>query len=376
MSSPAVHDGRVLALVNQVDAPYVVALDASDGSVAWVSEPMMAGPGYYTNATAVVARGLLLAGFSPAEGDPEGLGGITLYDARSGALVKRVFAIPADDDAAGYSGGGIWTAPAVDDAGYTYAGTSNPYSKTIEHPNTNAILKIDIDKRRPTFGTVVGSYKGLVEQYDPVVRQVIDPICEAVGHDPNLQLILGNSAPCLELDLDFGSPPNLFRDADGRLLVGELQKAGVFHAVDTRDMSGAWKATVGAPCAACNAAAWAFDGTVVGASSPVGTMFSLGRDDGAVRWASPIADGTHYQSTSVAGGVAFTVDNAGNLLAWDSATGVPLLRRPVQGDLPPDGVAVAAGLSSSGIAIAHGLVMVATGNSVVAYRTPGVALPL
>ena len=363
----------VLALVSQLDAPYVLALSAADGSVLWRSAPIVEGAGYYTNATPVITNGLLLAGFSPAEGDPKGRGGIAIFDAVTGDLLKRVYAIPDADVARGYAGGGIWTAPAVDEAhGYAYAGTSNPYSKKIEHPNTNAVLKIDINPDRETFGTVVGSYKGLIEQYDPAVRQAVDPVCQAVGDDPNLQLVVGDSAPCLQLDLDFGAPPNLFRDAHGRLLIGDLQKAGVYHAADAGSMTGVWKSTVGASCPACNAAAWAFDGSLVGASSPVGTLVSLGAQEGAVGWASPIGDGTHYESTSVAGGAAFTADNAGVLHAWDLATGVPLLKRPVQADAGADGVAAA--VSSAGIAIASGEVIVATGNVVVAYRPLSLAL--
>jgi hypothetical protein len=95
----------------------------------------------------------------------------------------------------------------------------------------------------------------------------------------------------------------------------------------------------------------------------MGTELRIGADDGAIQWASPIVDGTHYQSTSVAGGVAFTVDNAGDLLAWDVATGVPLLRRPMAADTDGN----PAGLSSSGVAIAGGLVIAAAGNAVVAY---------
>ena len=44
-----------------------------------------------------------------------------------------------------------------------------------------------------------------------------------------------------------------------------------------------------------------------------------------------------------------------------------LLHHPVQADLPADGVALAAGVSSSGVAVGNGMVIVATGNSVVAY---------
>jgi len=374
VSSPAVTPDAVLSLVNQVGAPYVLALSrtpAANGEprVLWRSEPIVEGDGYYTNATAVVTNGLLLAGFSPAEGDPDERGGIAIFDAGTGRLLTRVYSIPQAAFDKGYAGGGIWTAPAVDaEHGYAYAGTSNPYSKKIEHENTNAILKIDVDPTRATFGEVVGSYKGLIEQYDPALRQAADPLCEAAGEDPNLQLVVGDSAPCLQLDLDFGAPPNLFRDSTGRLLVGDLQKAGVYHAADAGSMQPAWKTVVGGSCPACNAAAWASHGTaVVGASSPGGAMLSLARDNGSVTWASPIADGTHYQSTSVAGGVVFTVDNAGNLLAWDEASGVPLLRRPVAVDAGDSAV----GVSSSGVAIASGMVIVAAGNDVVAYAPMG-----
>lgn len=369
VSSPAVTDDSVLALVNQQGSPYVLALSRRPGAdgnprVLW-RRTIIEGPGYYTNATPVVTNGLVLVGFSPAEGDPDERGGISIFDTRTGRLLERVYTIPQAAFEEGYAGGGIWTAPAVDEAnGYAYAGTSNPYSKKIEHENTNAIIKIDIDPRRSTFGEIVGSYKGLIEQYDPALRQAIDPVCDNFGEDPNLQLILGDSAPCLQLDLDFGAPPNLFRDSSGRLLVGDLQKAGVYHAVDAASMDGVWKATVGGSCAACNAAAWASDdGAVVGATAPGATMVSLGQDRGDLRWASPIADGTHYQSTSVAGGVVFTVDNLGTLHAWEEATGLPLLKRPVQADV----AGTAAGVSSSGIAIASGMVIVATGSAVVAY---------
>ena len=55
------------------------------------------------------------------------------------------------------------------------------------------------------------------------------------------------------LDLDFGASPNLFRDASGRLVLGDLQKAGVYHAVYTDQMTSAWQTTVSVPCFSCNA---------------------------------------------------------------------------------------------------------------------------
>ena len=368
VSSPAVTNDLVIGLVNQTTSPYPIAVSRRDGTVVWRGEAMRSGPGYYTNATPVVYDGLVLAGYSPAEGDPTGRGGVAIYDVETGALVTRVNVVPDDAFAKGYAGAGVWTAPAVDTkGGYAYVGTGNPYSKTIEHENTNAIVKIDLDRARETFGTVVGSMKGNVEQYDSAFRDGIDPVCTALGDDPNLQLVVGNSAPCLQLDLDFGAPPNLFTDDSGRLLIGDLQKSGVYHVADAGTMDRAWSATVGVSCAACNAAASAWDGdSLYVASSPVDAMWSL-TEAGAPNWASPIADGTHYQSVTSAGGAVFTIDNLGNLLAWDSATGVPLLRRPLTADVPDPSMPPVA-LSSSGLAVASGTVYVAAGNAVIAYR--------
>lgn len=369
VSSPAVTGESVIGLVNQSDGPYAIAVSRKDGTVQWRSEPLKAGAGYYTNATPVVYDGLILAGYSPAEGDPTGVGGVAILDAATGALVTRAEVVPADDFAQGYAGGGVWTAPAIDTAtGYAYAGTGNPFSKKIEHPNTNAIVKIDVRRDRPTFGAVVGALKGNIEQYAPVFRDLVDPVCDAVGEDPSLQLVVGNSAPCLQLDLDFGAPPNLFTGPDGRLLIGDLQKSGVYHVGDAATMAPAWSATMGATCPACNAAATAWDraGSIYGVSAPGDVMMSLS-DGGAYQWVSPVGDGTHYQSTTSAGGAVFTIDGYGLLLAFDAATGAPLLKRPVLADLPA-GTQPPVAISSSGIAVASGTVYVAAGNAVVAYR--------
>lgn len=371
VSSPAVTGNLVIGLVNQLTGPYAIAVSRADGAVVWRSPALQSGAGYYTNATPVVHEGLVLAGYSPAEGDPQGRGGIAFIDVATGALVKRMDAVPDAAYAQGYAGAGVWTAPAIDTKrGYAYVGTGNPYSKKIEHEYTNAIIKVDVDRDRATFGTVVGSLKGNVEQYDPRLRELVDPACEALGEDPNMQLIVGDSAPCLQLDLDFGAPPNLFTDATGRLLIGDLQKSGVYHVADATTMARAWSTIVGVSCAACNAAATAWDraGSLYGVGNPGDEMFSL-TSAGAYRWVSPVADGTHYQSTTSAGGAVFTIDNYGNLLAFDSATGLPLLKRPVIADLPP-GTEPPVALSSSGVAVASGTVFVAAGNAVVAYR-PG-----
>jgi outer membrane protein assembly factor BamB len=103
-------------------------------------------------------------------------------------------------------------------------------------------------------------------------------------------------------------------------------------------------------CQACNAASTAFDGhSITGVGTPGGELFSLGRDDGTPDWMSPIADGAHYQSTSTADGVVYTLDGNGFLDVLDAATGDTIARRPLSADA---GVPVE-GLTSSGVAIAE-----------------------
>jgi outer membrane protein assembly factor BamB len=78
----------------------------------------------------------------------------------------------------------------------------------------------------------------------------------------------------------------------------------------------------------------------------------------------PVADGVHYQSTTVANGVVYTIDGNGFVDAFDASTGLPLLRRPVLTDSGQPAVAV----TSSGIAVARNTVYVAAGNALVAYQ--------
>ncbi|MFL5899764.1 MAG: PQQ-binding-like beta-propeller repeat protein, partial [Solirubrobacterales bacterium] len=373
VGAPAVSGRAVIFLVSEADAPYAVALDRSTGKVLWQSAPVVTDPGSYTNASAVVAGGVVFMGFSPAEGDSNGQGGFALLDASSGRVLKVTPTIPPADQARGYAGGGLWSTPAYDPAsGYAYIGAGNPDSKQKEHPDTNAILKIDVKRGRPTFGQIVAAYKGNVDQYSEVLQAASQtPVC-AASDLPGVNYPLDDPA-CGQLDLDFGSAPNLFHDSHGNPLVGDLQKSGVYHVAHAGTMKPAWTALGGLSCAACNAASTAFDGhSIIGVFTPGGVMESLARDDGAREWESPIGDGVHYQGTSTAAGVAYTLDGNGFLDAFDTRTGEPLLRR----QMALDTGAPMAQLTSSGVAIAEHTVFVAdtgTGNEgyLIAYGAGG-----
>jgi outer membrane protein assembly factor BamB len=377
VGSPAVADGLVVYLVSEngnarkAKGPYAIAYDEHTGAVVWRSAPITTRDGTYTNASTVIYDGLVFFGFSPAEGDAGGQGGFALLDALTGDLVRFTEVIPAVDQARGYAGAGIWSTPAVDtETGYAYVGTSNPYSKQVEHRYTNAIVKIDLDRDRPTFGQVVDAYKGNVDQYNELLTVLrTTPACAETA-DRN---VVVDNPVCGQIDLDFGAAPNLFHDGEGHLLVGDLQKAGLYHAAFADSMEAAWKTVVGAPCALCNAASAAVDATGVKVEgTPGGQLLSLAPRDGGVGWASPVGDGVHYQSIATADGVVWFPDSAGMLDAYDSATGVPLVRRPMAADIGEPDTAV---LTSAGATVAEHTVFVTTtgasGGWIVAYRPDG-----
>jgi polyvinyl alcohol dehydrogenase (cytochrome) len=383
VGGPVVHGASVILLVNDDGAPYAVALDRSTGAIRWRSPQFVTKPGgviqgYYTNASPIVANGLVVAGYSAPEGDPRGIGGFVLIDARNGAIVKVTPTIPPVDEARGYAGGGMWSTPAYDpDTKYVYWGSGNPSSKQLEHPNTNAILKVDLDRTRPTFGRIVAAYKGNVDQYSHELQELSHtPACAATD-DPSVPYPLDDPA-CGQLDLDFGSSANLFTTSSGAKVVGDLQKSGVYHVARAGDMTPVWTALVGLSCQACNAASTAFDGSsVLGVGTPGGTMFSIARDDGAQSWTAPVGGGVHYHPTSVADGVAWTIDNSGALVGFDARDGRPLAHRLFA---PDAGAAVFTG-GSGGVALAEHTVFAATGSNglgvapatgwVFAYRPAG-----
>ena len=358
VGAPAVVGDLVVVLVNQAGdgtrGPYAVALDRSTGTPVWRSAPIVTGDGYYTNAGAAVLDGLLFFGFSPPEGAADGQGGFALLDARTGAVRALTTTVSPAHQEQGYAGGGIWSTPAYDPrGGYAYVGAGNPYSKQIEDVHTNAILKVDMDPARATFGKIVDSYKGNVDQYTETLQALTrTPACAETA-DQNFG---ADNPVCGQLDLDFGASPNLFRDPKGRLLVGDLQKSGVYHVAFADTMGKDWAALVGASCQLCNAASTATDGSsVFAAGTPGGSMTSLAAPSGTVGWSSPVLDGIHYQSVSTADGVVYTFDGDGFLDGFDAATGLPVLRRPVSLDVGDS----AANLSSAGVAIADHTVFVA-----------------
>jgi len=367
VATPAIDDARLYIIINRQGGPYLEALDRATGALAW-HDPLVLDtqPAAASNSSPVVFNGMVFAGFSgnAGAGHTE-RGGYVIADALTGALLHKQFVIDDAHFQRGYDGAGIWSTPAIDLAtGYAYVGTSNPHSPQKEDDKADSIIKIDVDPARTaTFGTIVDHYNGLPDTYIPGLAN--QPVCKRY---PGAYYLDRFSASCVQVDLDFGASPSLYT-VGGRQLLGDLQKAGVFHIVDPTTMTGVAQQIVGIPCLACNAASPATTGgAVYTAAGPPGQLFRLDGTSALPKWVGVLNGVTTYNAVSVANGVVYTVDGDGFLDGFDAATGAPVLKHPLA--LEAGGPVVSAS-SASGIAIARHTLYVAATNHVFAFRLNG-----
>jgi polyvinyl alcohol dehydrogenase (cytochrome) len=383
-STLAVTDGVVYAFVSVVGSPTLFALDQRDGHVLWrtVVDRQF---GSDAVSSPVVHDGLVWVGISgtAAEGsaaDRTAFQGSTVLVAaervrapwfdppsapvargwrwfRPGEVVRTLWSVPAKDWPKGYAGGAQWGTIAIDPAtGYGYEGTGNPFNYDSEHARTNAVLKIDLDRRRRTFGQVVASYKGDVEA---LVQQGAGAVpCKEVEETG----LTATGVECVRLDLDFGATPNILRDSAGRTVLVVGQKSGVVHVIDTRSMKALHtvRLGVGSPVGGM-VGSGATDGHEVYGSHTVGGYLYAVSPEGVPGWLAPTLDGLHWgPPVTLANGIVYTVDLKGFLDAYLAATGTPLLHRPLQ--LGADAATLTnPPLSWGGTTVARGMVYVSVG---------------
>jgi polyvinyl alcohol dehydrogenase (cytochrome) len=389
-ASLAIDGGAVYAAVSRTSraggctsnciGPYVVAFDEASGAVKWTSDAIDSQPGADVYGSPIAVGGLVFEGVSGGAAELvdktdryDFQGSFVLLDATTGSLVKKTWTIhsPATHD--GFAGAGIWSTPAVDPATkYAYVGTANPFQPQDEAPNADSVVKIDLDATRPTFGQIVGHYKGTVDTY---VDQRQLPCIDFMDQNPaTYPQGLGS---CAQQDLDFGASPNLFTDAGGRQVVGAGQKSGVYHVFDATTMAPVWKTSVGVPTSVGGiVGSTAIDDSgIYGPITTGGYVWSL-TGAGGYRWAAPVVDGVHWGNpVAVANGITYTVDLKGFLDAFDNRIGTPILHRPIALGASTGTSPVA---SWGGVAIARNTVYAAVGISglpdgfIVAFKPGGV----
>jgi glucose dehydrogenase len=372
--SPSVSGGKVYVGVSRLNDPFVAALDQKTGEILWIAptlDPAKKNDAYRMTiiASPVVVNGMIFQGMMGDENSAGSRGGYAILDAATGKLLDQEFTISDAEYAAGYRGASVWCTAAADAAaGFVYACGGNPASKQEEARYANALLKIDIRRTlaggaaNPAFGKIVAAYKGNYDQYYPGLDR--QPACDQV---PTTVVW---SPTCVQMDLDFGASPSLYNiDVAGTpvQVLGDLQKAGIYHAVYADSMQLAWNTVVGTPGPVYNAGSPAVDGSnvYVGASLPT-QVFGLSNDRGRYRWVTPIATGApiHFESVSTANGVVYEIDNSGVLNILDAATGVPVKQFVLSADVG----APANSQSSQGVSIARNTIYAASSSYVVAYR--------
>ena len=384
-SSPTVANGQVFVAVGRTSKPYVASLDQRTGKVRWetVTDTQTGADAY---GSPVVFDGVLFEGVSGGSAElsaePERYafqGAYVLIETRgahAGRILKKVYTVQRPAKNAKQGGATVWSTPAVDaQAKVAYVGTGNPFHENVPAKHADAVIKVDLNRHSRTFGDIVGTYNGTPETYTTAFQGAP---CFDIPGNPAPYYPTG-AGSCADMDLDFGSSPNLIKTGN-RVLVGAGQKSGYYHLIDGRTMKQVWQTPVGPPSSVGGiVGSTAYDGkNVYGPITVGGYVWSLDRASGLPNWLVPTADGAHWGNpVSTADGIVYTVGLTGFLDAYDGATGVPLLHHWMGADIADTG-----GLAASwgGVSIARHTVYAAIGMTglpngyVIAYR-PGFAVP-
>src|SRR4051812_27344421 len=185
--------------VAQPDAPHLVAFSLNDGTKRW-DTVLTKQPGSSMYGSPAIWNGTLFVGTSGNNTDDStARGSVLAIDGATGTIRWRTYTVPEGRD-----GAAVWSTPAIDTAtGRLYVGTGNNYHEPTTDTG-DAMLALDAGT-----GRILSHF-------------------QATAGDS----FSGGDNPLGGPDHDFGASPNLFTAADGRALVGEGQKSGVYWALD------------------------------------------------------------------------------------------------------------------------------------------------
>jgi outer membrane protein assembly factor BamB len=308
-ASPGVGNGIVVA--GGADGAYY-GLDAATGAILW-RHALASGPDDFAWASPLVSGNRVWIGVS-SEGEPPGQGEVRLLDLSTGALVARLPIVPD-----GERGGDIWNSPALSPDG------------------TRLVLATGND-----FGRFDGALTRAIVSLDPATLDVIDSRQEATP----------------ENDLDFGTSPVVFGDAQGRTLVASNNKNGTIYAYDLQHLSAGsiWQRQEGLSVGLMPAFDAASRTLWFGGDN--GRLFAVDPATGVDRFPASTV-GFMNGNVALAGELVFA-NSTGRVMVLEAATG-RLLRA-----LEPANV----GRNLSGIAVAGGSLYWLSGEYLNAWGLP------
>jgi polyvinyl alcohol dehydrogenase (cytochrome) len=293
----------------------IIALNASDGSVAWTSS-------YQASAADGTSSPLVAGDFVVVGGSNGGieLGGgmfrgfLSALDRKTGEMKWSTFTTPE-----GTKGASIWSSPSADlEAGVVYAGTGNNYGPPASD-TSDCIIQFDLKT-----GTINYKYQGTK-----------DDAFSLQGGGP---------------DYDFGANPVLYETmVDGTMtkLAAAGDKGGVAHAIRRDTGEELWRRTLGT--GAADGSSGIFTNSTwsgkymlfaLNKGGPA-TLFALDGATGDIKWMRDL-DGQVWGRTAVANGVGF-VGTGTNLEVFDVETGELIKSFPSNGGTVAGTISVANG---------------------------------
>jgi polyvinyl alcohol dehydrogenase (cytochrome) len=377
--SPAIYGSELILGDNgsKGSGAHVFAVSRSTGKLLWKTQ-VDSHPAAIITGSPVVAGGKVIVGISSSE---EGLaesatyacctfrGSVVALNAKSGAPLWKTYTVPPNSGpctssnpaaGCGYSGGAIWSPPAVDTVAHSiYVGTGNNYTAPYE---ANRCEQEAIEHERSDAGCTAPD-----DYFDSVIALELETGAIKWGHKLrgwdayNLacktQGLGGTWCPSIQSpDFDFGGGgPNLLT-VGGHKVVGIGQKSGVYWALDPSTGNVVWSKLVG-PGTAEGGIQWgtAYDGKRIyvpiadpppfsvpyvlanGESDAGGSWAALNPATGAFDWqvATP-ADAPAMGPPSETHGIVFVGDMSSsgpNIFALEAATGRQLWSFAAEGDV-------------------------------------------
>jgi len=343
--SPALYGNALIIGDNESGAPHgganVISVDQATGNMNWIML-VDSQPAAIITGSPVVVGHVIYQGISSIE---EGLynyngytcctfrGSVVALDADTGAILWKTYTVPENGGkAGGYSGGPVWSAPAVDVVrNQVYVGTGNNYSAPasveqcrLKNPNDNTcMVSGDHFDSALALDMTTGMIKWArrFSGYD-----VWDLACKYSQPEcPN------PAGP----DYDFGSGPNFAGN-----YVGFGQKSGYYFALDADTGASVWSKLMG-PGGPLGGILWgtASDGKniYIASSNSTNSSYKLingqtvtwgfwsavSGANGKILWQTPDpTQGTwDIGALSVSNGVVYAGSLDGHVYAMNSATG-------------------------------------------------------